>query len=68
LQLAATMQHYWTNFAKFGSPNSPTQPFWLEFNPVAGNFQSLVPPSPVQETNFATAHHCTFWAALLAHQ
>jgi para-nitrobenzyl esterase len=68
LQLSIAMQHYWTNFAKFGNPNSPGVPAWQEFNPVAGNFQSLIPPSPLQETNFATAHHCAFWAALLSGQ
>lgn len=66
LQLSATMQHYWTNFAKSGSPNGSGAPPWPNFNPLAGNFQSLVPPSPSQENNFATAHHCAFWAALLA--
>jgi para-nitrobenzyl esterase len=66
LQLSGTMQHYWTDFAKFGTPNGSGTPLWAPFNPVAGNFQSLIPPTPSQETNFATAHHCAFWAALLA--
>jgi para-nitrobenzyl esterase len=68
LQLSATMEHYWTHFAKFGTPNSPGAPFWQVFNPLAGNFQSLIPPSPMQETNFATSHHCAFWSALLSGQ
>jgi para-nitrobenzyl esterase len=68
LQLSSTMHRYWTNFAKFGTPNSPSAPFWQVFNPLAGDFQSLIPPSPMQETNFATAHHCAFWAAFLAAQ
>jgi para-nitrobenzyl esterase len=66
LQLSSTMQHYWTNFAKFGTPNSPGVPAWQNFNPLAGNFQSLIPPSPTQETNFIANHNCAFWAALLA--
>jgi para-nitrobenzyl esterase len=66
LQLSSTMQRYWTNFAKFGTPNSPLVPIWQKFNPFTGNFQSLSLPSPVQETNFAAAHHCAFWAALFA--
>lgn len=65
LQLSSDMQHYWTHFAKFGTPNSPSVPTWPGFNPLVGNFQSLIPPTPMQETNFATAHHCAFWAALL---
>ena len=68
VQLSSNMQRYWTNFAKFGTPNSPSVPFWAQFNPLAGDFQSLIPPSPMQETNFAAAHHCAFWAALLAAQ
>jgi len=66
LQLSSAMQHYWTNFAKFGTPNGPAVPLWPNFNPLAGNFQSLIPPAPMQETNFATAHNCAFWAAFLA--
>ncbi len=66
LQLSGAMQHYWTHFAKFGTPNSPDVPLWQIFSPVAGTFQSLIPPSPMPETNFATAHHCAFWAALLS--
>ena len=38
LQLSSAMQHYWTNFAKFGTPNSSSVPLWQEFNPTAGNF------------------------------
>jgi len=68
LQLSSTIEHYWTNFAKFGNPNGRGVPVWQEFNPIAGNFQSLIPPSPMQETNFATSHHCAFWAALLSAQ
>jgi para-nitrobenzyl esterase len=68
LQLSAAMQRYWTDFAKSASPNSPAVPPWAPFNPLLGDFQSLVPPSPSQETNFATAHNCAFWAALLAAQ
>jgi para-nitrobenzyl esterase len=68
LQLASTMQHYWTNFAKFGTPNDAAVPLWQDFDPLAENFQSLTPPTPMQETNFATEHQCAFWAALLSHQ
>ena len=68
LQLSSAMQHYWTNFAKSGNPNGPGVPVWQEFNPIVGNFQSLIPPSPVQETDFATSHQCAFWAALLSAQ
>lgn len=66
LELSSAMQQYWTNFAKFGTPNASGVPVWLEFSPVSLNFQSLIPPTPVEETNFAAAHKCAFWAALLA--
>ena len=66
LQLSSAMQHYWTNFAKFGTPNSSGLPTWQTFVAAEGNFQSLVAPTPAQETNFATAHHCAFWAPILA--
>jgi para-nitrobenzyl esterase len=68
VQLSSDMQHYWTNFAKSGTPNGSGQPAWQQFNALEGNFQSLIPPSPVQETTFATNHKCAFWAALLAAQ
>jgi para-nitrobenzyl esterase len=62
------MQHYWSNFAKSGTPNGSGMPPWQKFNAVEGNFQSLIPASPVQETTFAANHKCAFWAALLAAQ
>jgi para-nitrobenzyl esterase len=68
LQLSGTMQQYWTNFAKSGTPNGSGLPDWQKFNAAVGNFQSLIPPSPIQETTFATSHKCAFWAALLAAQ
>ena len=65
-QLSSTMQQYWTNFAKFGTPNNSGSPFWAPFDPIVSNFQSLIPPTPTPETNFAIAHHCAFWTELLA--
>jgi para-nitrobenzyl esterase len=68
LQLSRTMQHYWTNFAKSSTPNGSGVPVWQKFGAAEGNFQSLIPPSPMQETNFAASHKCAFWAALLSAQ
>jgi para-nitrobenzyl esterase len=68
LQLSSSMQQYWTNFAKSGTPNGSGLPTWQQFNALEGNSQSLIPPSPMQETTFATNHKCAFWAALLAAQ
>jgi para-nitrobenzyl esterase len=68
LQLSSSMQQYWTNFAKSDTPNGSGLPTWRQFNALEGNSQSLIPPSPMQETTFATNHKCAFWAALLAAQ
>jgi para-nitrobenzyl esterase len=65
-QLAATMKGYWTSFAKSGFPSSFGTPFWPLFNTLTQKMQSLVPPAPQTETDFATAHNCAFWTALEA--
>ena len=64
-QLSDSMVLYWTRFAKHGDPNGSGNSNWPVF---AGNTQtmiSLVPATPTTETNFAIAHHCAFWSALL---
>ena len=65
-QLATTMKGYWTNFAKRGFPSSFGTSSWPLFNNVTQKMQSLVPPTPQTETNFATTHNCGFWTALAA--
>jgi para-nitrobenzyl esterase len=65
-QLAAIMKGYWTNFAKRGSPSSSGTPSWPLFSTLTQKIQSLVPPSPQTETDFATAHNCAFWTVLEA--
>ena len=65
-QLAATMKGYWTNFAQRGLPSSFGAPFWPLFNGLTQQIQSLVPPTPQTETNFASTHNCAFWTALEA--
>jgi para-nitrobenzyl esterase len=63
-QLATIMKSYWTNLAKRGLPSSSGTPFWPRFNAVTQQIQSLIPPTPQTETNFAANHKCAFWAAL----
>ncbi|HEY3609392.1 MAG TPA: carboxylesterase family protein [Pseudonocardiaceae bacterium] len=63
IRLADTMQSYWTGFAARGFPSSFGTPFWPRFTAGSGRIQSLVPPRPGVETDFATAHHCAFWNA-----
>ena len=65
-QLATTMKGYWTNFAKNGFPSSFGAPFWPLFNGLTQQMQSLIPPTPQTETNFARTHNCVFWTALAA--
>jgi para-nitrobenzyl esterase len=59
--LAASMRAAWVNFAATGNPATAALPW-----PAFGDSQqmlSLVPPQPQAETDFATRHHCAFWAA-----
>ena len=65
-QLATTMKGYWTNFAKRGFPTSFRTPFWPLFTTFTKTMQSLVPPAPQIETDFAVTHNCAFWTALEA--
>src|ERR1700733_2569302 len=65
-QLAATMKGYWTNFAKRGFPSWFGTPFWPLFSNLTQKMQSLTPPAPQTETDFANTHNCAFWTALEA--
>ena len=65
-RLATTMKGYWTNFAKRGFPASFGTPFWPPFNDLTQKMQSLAPPAPRTETDFAGTHNCAFWTALEA--
>jgi para-nitrobenzyl esterase len=64
LRLAGTTQRYWTNFAARAFPTSVGTPFWPLFTAAGQRIQSLTEPQPTIETNFATDHHCAFWAGL----
>jgi para-nitrobenzyl esterase len=59
--LAASMRTAWVNFAASGNPATAAVP-WPAFGGSA-QMLSLVPPQPQPETDFATRHHCAFWAA-----
>jgi para-nitrobenzyl esterase len=65
-RLAATMQRSWTDFAKRGFPSSFGTPFWPRFNDLSQAMESLAPPTPQTETDFASTHKCAFWTALQA--
>jgi para-nitrobenzyl esterase len=62
-QLSGNMVEYWTTFAANGNPNRPGTPDWPGFSVATGDAQSLIPPLPATESNFALDHKCAFWDA-----
>jgi para-nitrobenzyl esterase len=59
--LAASMRTAWASFAASGNPSSRALPW-----PSIGNgtkVLSFVPSQSQVTTDFAAAHHCSFWAA-----
>jgi para-nitrobenzyl esterase len=56
--LAASTRTAWANFAASGDPSSTALP-WPSFDIT--HVMSLV-PQPQIETDFASRHHCSFWA------
>jgi para-nitrobenzyl esterase len=63
-RLSNNMIRYWAQFARSGDPNSSGVPFWPQYDVTTDEFQSLVPPSPMTELEFAAAHKCDFWDSL----
>jgi para-nitrobenzyl esterase len=60
--LSEAMISYWSEFARKLNPNSSGQPEWSSYRASVDQFQSLVPPTPMPETNFNTFHNCdSFW-------
>jgi para-nitrobenzyl esterase len=57
--LAARMRRSWANFAASVDPSSAAES-WPSFDGVV--MMSLVSPSPQVVTDFASRHHCSFWA------
>ena len=55
------MRADWASFAASGNPSTRALP-WPSFGD-GGSVLSLVPAQSAVETNFAAAHHCSFWAA-----
>jgi len=61
--LAAGMRQAWANLAASGDPSTAAVP-WPAFRGAhSAQMLSLVPPQPQIETDFASRHHCAFWAA-----
>jgi para-nitrobenzyl esterase len=61
-QLAASMQRYWTTFARLGVASAPGAPAWPRYLGGTQRMISLIPPAPRVETGFAAEHQCAFWA------
>lgn len=63
-KLSQAMVSYWTQFAKTGNPNSLGEPPWSPYSTSTDEFQSLIPPTPVVESDFDAGHQCSiFWNA-----
>jgi para-nitrobenzyl esterase len=58
--LAANMRTDWASLAGTGDPSSRALP-WPSFDGT--RVLSLVPLQSQVTTDFAAAHHCSFWAA-----
>lgn len=63
LTLAATMQAAWASFAATGYPADESKLEWPSFRSRDQRVLSFLAPSPVVIGDFASRHHCTFWAA-----
>jgi para-nitrobenzyl esterase len=57
--LASSMRRAWANFATSGDPWT-AEVTWPSFD--GAPMMSLVPPQPQVVTDFASRHHCSFWA------
>ena len=46
-EISATLQQYWTNFAKTGNPNGARLPQWPQFEPTARSYVEFTDSGPV---------------------
>jgi para-nitrobenzyl esterase len=60
-KLATGIRAAWANFAATGTPSTPAV-HWPHFH-NSTHVMSLEPPQHQLENDFATKHHCSFWAA-----
>ena len=61
--LATSMRAAWASFASEGDPSEESNVRWPSFGAENGaKVLSLVPARPVVFSDFASRHHCAFWA------
>ena len=62
-KLAVYMVDYWTNFAKYGDPNSTegTSPVWPTFNTAQQALRLDVEPKTETAVTFNDYHRCGYW-------
>ena len=62
--LAASMRAAWASFAASGDPASESNLRWPSFGGATQQrVLSLATPASVVTRDFASRHHCSFWAA-----
>jgi len=61
--LASSMRAAWASFAATDDPAEESNVRWPAFNVNHARVLSLVAPGPLVMTDFASRHHCAFWAA-----
>jgi para-nitrobenzyl esterase len=62
--LAASMRAAWASFAATGDPAEESNLRWPSFGGQDhSRVVSLIAPQPVVTRDFASRHHCAFWAA-----
>ncbi|HSS60149.1 MAG TPA: carboxylesterase family protein [Candidatus Limnocylindrales bacterium] len=63
MTLAASIRAAWASFAATGDPADESNVAWPSFRTRHPQVISFVAPSPAVIGDFASRHHCAFWAA-----
>jgi len=58
-QLSDTMIGYWSRFAANANPNFGGAPVWSAYDSQSDQFQSLIAPIPMVDSNYSADHLCT---------
>jgi para-nitrobenzyl esterase len=64
--VSATMEQYWTNFAKTGNPNGPGLPQWPAFDPQGRAYIEFTDNGPIVRANLRAAA-CDLYGRALEH-